>query len=99
MSQHSRDKLLLSSLVQYFNCGVISLDSRNPVNSFTVSRFSDITDKILPFLAKYPLQGSKSSDYIDFCLIAGLIKDKAHLTQEGVKHISQIKAGMNKERN
>jgi len=30
-------------------------DSKKSVNQFTVTKFSDICDKIIPFLEKYPL--------------------------------------------
>jgi hypothetical protein len=49
----------------------------------------------MPFFDKYPLQGVKSLDYADWCRVAELIKDKKHLTQEGLDQIRKIKAGMN----
>jgi len=60
--------------------------------NFVVSRFSDITEKIIPFFDKYPLVGVKSLDYADFCKVADLIKNKAHLTTEGLSQIKQIKS-------
>lgn len=41
-------------------------DSIGLVVYWVVTRLSDITDKILPFFDKYPLQGSKALDYADF---------------------------------
>ena len=38
-------------------------------------------------------------DYIDFYEVAKLIKDKSHLTDEGVKKIKSLKSGMNRGRN
>jgi hypothetical protein len=37
-------------------------------------------------------------DYEDFCKVAELMKNKAHLTQEGLNQILKIKDGMNKGR-
>jgi len=37
-------------------------------------------------------------DFADFCKVAELMKNKAHLTQEGLEEIRQIKAGMNTRR-
>jgi hypothetical protein len=37
-------------------------------------------------------------DYADFVKIAELMKNKAHLTKEGLDQIRQIKAGMNRKR-
>ena len=62
---------------------------------FMVTAFSDITNKIIPFLCEYPVLGKKSEDFKDFCAIADLMKDKKHLTTEGLEPILRIKAGMN----
>jgi hypothetical protein len=66
--------------------------------NFVVSRFSDITEKIIPFFDKYPLVGVKRLDYLDFVKVAELMKEKAHLTAEGLEQIRVIKAGMNRGR-
>jgi hypothetical protein len=50
---------------------------------FTVRKLSDILKIIIPFFEKYPLRGTKSLDFADFCKVAELMKDKAHLTKEG----------------
>ena len=56
----------------------------------------DINNKIIPLLIKYPLQGSKRSDFILFCSVIDLINDKAHLTTEGIAKIQEIKSKMNR---
>jgi hypothetical protein len=68
--------------------------SNNAVG-FKVQKLSDITDRIIPFFKKYPIQGVKLKDFHDFCLVAELMKNKAHLTEEGLNRIRLIKAGMN----
>jgi len=95
LTQHSRDEQLLKSLVNYLGCGGYYLVSGRDLGKFIVTRFSDIESKIMPFFDKYPLQGVKSLDYADWCRVAELIKDKKHLTQEGLDQIRKIKAGMN----
>jgi hypothetical protein len=40
----------------------------------------------------------KALDFADFCEVAELIKNKVHLTSEGLKKIHIIKAGMNRGR-
>lgn len=62
---------------------------------FIVTKLSDILDKIIPFFYKYPLQGDKIFNYADFYKVAMLMKDKAHLTPEGLAFIEEIKIGMN----
>jgi hypothetical protein len=40
----------------------------------------------------------KVEDFNDWCLVAKLMRDRNHLTPEGVNAIVKIKAGMNKGR-
>ena len=40
----------------------------------------------------------KALDFADFCRAAELMKEKKHLTKEGLEEIRQIKAGMNQGR-
>ena len=51
--------------------------------------------KIIPFYNKYPIIGVKSEDFLDWCNVAKLMKEKKHLTQSGIDLIRKIKAGMN----
>lgn len=98
ISQHSRDHLLTSKIISYFNCGIIEKPKGRFEVRFVVYKFKDIFVKILPFLKKYPLQGVKNADLLDFIKIANLMKDKSHLTLEGLNKIRLLKAGMNKGR-
>jgi hypothetical protein len=58
----------------------------------------DIIQIIIPFFKKYPIQGIKNLDFQDFCLAAELMKDKTHLTSEGLYQIKKIKSTMNSRR-
>jgi hypothetical protein len=100
VTQHFRDLELIESLITFFNCGQIKKDSRdlNSGVSFNVTKFSDISDKVLPFLEKYPIIGNKFLDYKDFYKVCLLIKEKGHLTPKGLEEIRKIKAGMNSSR-
>jgi hypothetical protein len=95
VTQHIRDELLIRSFIQYFGCGKVYKKTGMDAVDFMVTGFSDITNKIIPFLCEYPVLGKKSSDFKDFCAIADLMKDKKHLTTEGLEPILIIKAGMN----
>jgi hypothetical protein len=61
ITQHSRDAALLRSLREVFGCGNYCADSEH--GNFAVTKFSDITEKIIPFFEKYPLVGSKRKDF------------------------------------
>jgi hypothetical protein len=62
---------------------------------FRVSSHNDIINIIIPLFEKYPIQGNKYLDYADFMKVALLMKNKVHLTPEGLDQIRKIKAGMN----
>ena len=63
-----------------------------------VLNHKDIVNILIPFFNKHPIQGAKHLDFIDFCRVAFLMKDKVHLTEEGLHQIQQIKSGMNTNR-
>ena len=85
ITQHSRDYLLINSLVNYLDCGISRDVVKRPAFDFVVNKFLDIEQKIIPFLLNRPLQGTKLLDFEDFCKapLAKLIENGAHLTSEG----------------
>lgn len=48
--------------------------------------------------AHVPFSGNKALEFADFKSVAELMKDKGHLSVEGLQQIRQIKTGMNKGR-
>ena len=66
---------------------------------FKVTKFSDLTQNIIPFFSKYPILGVKSKDFYDFCEVADIMKEKGHLTIEGLNKIRLIRDRMNTGRN
>lgn len=97
VNQHSRDGELIKGLVNYLGYGSYYPSSNLDQVEFRVSKFSDI-DKLILFFDRYNLIGEKSKDYKDFKRAAELIKNKAHLKEDGIKELLLIKAGMNKGR-
>jgi len=98
ITQHIRDKELLEGLKGYLDCGKYSVRKGNEAGDYKVISIADINEKIIPFFLKYPLQGSKSLNFADFCLAANIMKVKGHLTLEGLEEIQKIKMGMNTRR-
>ena len=84
------------SFIDYFDCGSVYKDANNFV--FRVSNVADIDNKIIPFFQEYPILGNKKEDFQDFCHITAMVKNKKHLTVEGLEEIRLIKAGMNRGR-
>ena len=93
LSQHSRDELLMKSLIEIFKCGNVQM--YNDACYYRIGNLSGITENIIPLFKKYPILGEKSKDFSDFCDVSEMIKDKKHLTKEGLEQIRLIKAGMN----
>jgi hypothetical protein len=98
ITQHSRDARLLRSLCDLLGCGAYYPRSNRDEGNFTVTKFSDIEQKIIPFFKKYPINGVKSLDFSDFCKVVEIIRVKEHLTQKGLAEIEKIKSGMNTKR-
>lgn len=95
ITQHSRDILLINSLINFFNCGRIEKHFLASAVNFIILKLTDITENIIPFFDTYYLIGSKAKDFEDFKKIAKLMTSKAHLNEKGLQEIKQIKSGMN----
>ena len=93
ITQHIRDKPLMQFLIIYFNCG--NIYKKKEAIYFIVTKLSDIENKIITFFNKYPIIGTKSKDFDDWCKVAKMVKEGKHLTPEGLDQIRKIKAGMN----
>jgi len=98
LSQSIRDSILMESFIKYFSCGGHSVSTNGEACEYHVYKFADILNNIIPFFNNYPLQGTKSLDYADFCKAAEIIKAKGHLTEAGLEQILEIKSTMNKSR-
>ena len=91
------DEPILRQIQQDLGCGFIyrleyeRYEKWRPHVKFKVSNFPDIYEKVIPFFKKYPLQAKKRFDFEKFCLVAEMIKDKRHLTPEGIAQIRKIK--------
>lgn len=92
LTQHSRDLDLLKGFESYFGCGKFLLRRNSLAGDFKVSALKDLTDKIIPFFEKYPLLGTKLISFKRLCLVIDIIKEKGHLTEEGLKRIRDIKS-------
>jgi len=89
----------MQSLIKFLDCGNIYAKSKQSAAiDFKITKFEDLTYKVIPFFVKYPILGVKSKDFADFCKVADIMKEKGHLTAEGLDQIRDIKAKMNKGR-
>jgi len=96
ITQYARDEMLMKKLMEYLDCG--NVVRREEAVDLKVTKFSDIDNKIIPFFVKYRILGCKYEDWLDFCKVVNIMKEKGHLTKEGLDEIKKIKAGMNRGR-
>ena len=65
LTQHSRDELLMRSLVEYLNCG--NIYSRRAAGKdaidYRVLSLENITEIIIPLFKQNPILGVKSMDF------------------------------------
>ena len=90
--------ILLKNIIAALGCGGYYTRSNSNCGDFIVEKFSDIIEKVIPFFEKHPIHGIKKENFHDFKKVALLIKDKVHLTKEGLEQIQNIKSGMNSTR-
>ena len=93
--QHSRDTLLFKIIQQYLNCGNLIEENNANVVRLRVENFKLISEKVIPFFINNFLQSSKLANFKDLYKACGLIKQKAHLTEQGIIELKVIKSGMN----
>jgi len=103
---HIRDKELLVGMAKFFN-DMVPIGKESQVHSsesksialLQIKNNFDIENKVIPFFNKYPILGVKSLDFADFKEVAELVKNKEHLTADGLSKITKIVDGMNLDRN
>lgn len=98
ITQHNRDRGLLDQIKIFFNCGTVYLRKESKILDFKVTNFSLINDIIIPFFKINGLLGVKSEDFKDWSLMADMVKNSSHKSEEGLKNLAIIKARMNRMR-
>jgi hypothetical protein len=91
-------KKLLSELAGR-DVGVIVDSKDNHESYFTIAKFKDIQEILIPIFTKYHFTTSKYLDFQDFCLAAVIknssVLSKRKLRQDELEKILSIKSGMN----
>jgi hypothetical protein len=88
---------ILQEIKEVLDCGNIyrltydRYQKWRPHVKYKVSNFTDISEKIIPFFKKYPLQAKKQFSFLKFCQVAEMMKNKEHLTLEGVEKIRALR--------
>jgi hypothetical protein len=85
LTQSSIELPMFRELQNYLMIGNIQLNKDNVL--FTVSSLDDILNVIIPLFDKHPVRAGKLKSYLIFKQVALMLKDKKHLTIEGLLQI------------
>ena len=90
----------LGKLKNFFGCGNIFVNRRYDNHSENLYRFcirslDDLSKKVIPFFRNHSLETAKHQDFECFAEIMSLVKEKKHLTLEGIEQIASIAGRMN----
>jgi len=96
ITQHERDLIVLNRIIESIGCGTLVKPSgdRDRYN-ISVANISELVDIILPLFQNNPLYGAKGADFLDFSKGISIIRDKGHLTPEGLKKLKDLSYAMN----
>jgi len=93
ISLHKKDLSLLNNIKEFFGVGNVFLMAKDSAQ-YRVESLKGL-DLIINHFDKYPLITKKQADYELFKLAHNLIKNKSHLTKEGLLELVAIKAVIN----
>ena len=99
-TQGEKSLASLKKLQSFFGCGRIFVNHRydnhrENLYRFCVRSFRELDERIIPFFRENELQTAKSRDFDIFAQIIGLMKEKEHLTEKGIKKIIALATKMN----
>lgn len=92
---HISDIDLMLNLKKFFGEDIGKMVIFKDTCTYRVDKLKDILEVIIPHFDKYPLVTQKLADYILFKEIASLMKNKEHLTLDGLYQILSYKASLN----
>jgi len=90
-----KDRIILALFREYLGCGTIR-GRPDGVWYFEVNNLNAIIHSVIPFFRRYQfLSEKKKRDFAKFCQIADLLSASAHLTEEGIQKVLEIRREMN----
>ena len=95
LTQSNLDYDLFMEIKKYLGIGKVYNNRENV--TFVVKSIDEIVEVLMPLFDKHPLRGSKFAGYDIFKTVVLMIKDKKHLTLEGVIQILNLSYFMNKD--
>lgn len=90
-----KDRVILALFKRYLGCGTIR-GRPDGVWYYEVNNLNAIWDNVIPFFERFRfLSAKKKRDFAKFKKIARLVREGKHQTEEGIRNILRIRAGMN----
>ena len=90
-----KEKPILALYKRYLGCGTLR-GRPDGVWYYEVNNLHVIWEKVIPFFRKYHfLSAKKQRDFAKFCQIAKMLREEQHLTEDGIRHILEIRREMN----
>ena len=93
--QHKRDYKLLHALKNFFGAGVVRVNHQDRYE-LRIRSLEHLEKLVIPVFEKHQLMTQKQFDFIKFKKILSLMKNKEHLTKDGVIKIIDIASQMNR---
>ena len=93
ISLHKRDQIISTKIQELLQVGKISLHGSESIQ-WRVRNLIDI-EKLIDYFDRYSLITQKCADFLFFKKVFYLMKNKEHLTFDGLKQIVEIKASQN----
>jgi LAGLIDADG endonuclease len=94
------DKIVLDELKDFFGCGNVYFQKDKRQNHqqcyrYEVAGLSDLENIIIPFFKEHPPHlPSRAKDFIIFCQLIELMKQRYHLNEVTLAEMHRIKQGM-----
>jgi hypothetical protein len=94
----SRD--VLEEMAIFFGCGKVYINRRRDnhredLYRYSVFKFGDLRDVIVPFFQENPLRTAKRDNFAKFAEVIELMDRRRHLTVPGLIEIAEIAQTMN----
>ena len=99
--QHERDIKVLHALKAFFRCGVVRVNKKDKTSTrmaYRVRNVDHLLNIISPFFMEHQLKTLKNVDFRKFRKVLLLMEKKAHLTEAGLREITEIAGQMNRKK-
>ncbi len=96
VTQGQKSLNVLEDIKSFFDCGSIFVNRRHDNHRENIYRFcirslQDLHEKVIPFFKDNQLRTSKRHDFTLFCEVVEMMRNRHHLTPEGLEKIRQLK--------